>query len=105
MLCIQQALYKCKSPNQYAKYCKTRSKSSVYSLEETEEDVYLGIVNVDSIHEELPSTESVTINNVQVTFKLDTGAQANIIPRNVFNTLQIFRNHLRSANVNLITHN
>ncbi|XP_065941318.1 retrovirus-related Pol polyprotein from transposon 297 [Magallana gigas] len=97
--------YKCKSPNHYAKYCKTGSKSSVHSLEETEEDLYLGTVSVDSIHEELPWTESVTINNVPVTFKLDTGAQANIIPRNVFNSLQISRKHLQSVNVNLITYN
>ncbi|XP_061170579.1 uncharacterized protein K02A2.6-like [Saccostrea echinata] len=93
--------YKCNNTGHYAKFCKT--KSTVHSLEETE-DLYLGIVSVDSVHE-APWTETVTINRIPVTFKLDTGAQANIIPRDVFNTLKISKNHLRSVNGNLITYN
>lgn len=38
-----------------------------------EEDLYFGIVSVDSIYEELLWIEFVIINNVLVIFKLDIG--------------------------------
>lgn len=47
----------------------------------------------------------MTIYNVPGTYKMDTGGQANKILRNVFNTLQIYQNYLRSGNVMLITYN
>ena len=75
----------------------------MHSVEEGR-DLFLGIVSVDSVQDS-PWTEKLTINNIPVTFKLDTGAQANIIPRNVFNTLQISQKNLQKVKVNLITYN
>lgn len=96
--------YKCKGRNHFAKYCNKTPKS-VHYVEEESHDLYLGIVNVDTIQEEVPWTETVNINKVPVTFKLDTGAQANIIPRNVFKELHISPKHLRKVKVNLYTYN
>ena len=99
-----QTCYECRGRHHFAQYCtRRRRKTNVHSVEEGR-DLFLGIVSVDSVQDS-PWTEKLTINNIPVTFKLDTGAQANIIPRNVFNTLQISQKNLQKVKVNLITYN
>ena len=99
-----QTCYECRGRHHFAQYCtRRRRKTNVHSVEEGR-DLFLGIVSVDSVQDS-PWTEKLTINNIPVTFKLDTGAQANIIPRNVFSTLQISQKNLQKVKVNLITYN
>ena len=62
-------------------YTRKRKKKTIAHSVEEGRDLFLGIVSVDtcSVQNSL-WTKKLTINNVPVTFKLKTGAQANIIP-------------------------
>ncbi|UYV85057.1 K02A2.6-like, partial [Cordylochernes scorpioides] len=68
----------CKKPNHFAKMCRNR----VHMLEERaeeEEEMCLQYLSLDSITG-LEWTKIILVENNSVNFKLDTGAQVNILP-------------------------
>ncbi|UYV67096.1 K02A2.6-like, partial [Cordylochernes scorpioides] len=68
----------CKKPNHFAKMCRNR----VHMLEgraEEEEEMCLQYLSLDSITG-LEWTKIILVENNSVNFKLDTGAQVNILP-------------------------
>ncbi|KAK2724332.1 hypothetical protein QYM36_000994, partial [Artemia franciscana] len=84
----------CKKPNHFARVC--RSNKNVNTIdEETEsfrealddqETIFLYAIDKGSGKDEAPVP--LTLNNqLSVNFKIDTGAQANVIPKNIFNKL------------------
>jgi hypothetical protein len=48
--------------------------------------------------------ESVTINQKSIMFKLDTGAQANIIPDKLFRSVSLPNSTLEKTGVKLVTY-
>lgn len=90
---------KCKKFNHYARVCKTKPQTqnrvrykNVHTVEEVDED-YDSELYVDTITAEEEDEESAYADiglgpqNRQLKFKLDTGAQASIIPATAFATL------------------
>jgi len=61
------------------------------------------IVTTETQNEKDKLTESLKINNKNVTFKLDTGAACNVIPNNVFKSLETQRK-LQKSTCHLITY-
>jgi hypothetical protein len=58
------------------------------SDEETE--LFIGTLHVNSVDNDKSDwTETLTINDHNIVFKLDTGAQANIIPKLIFDKLDL----------------
>jgi hypothetical protein len=58
---------------------------------------------VDSIQQSEDWKESVTINQKSVMFKLDTGAQANIISDKLFRSVSLANSTLEKTGVKLVT--
>ena len=89
---------KCKNRNHFASQCKTKSVHFVESdqvarrvVEEEQsdnesEELFIDQVQRDSHEQDWKA--SLLVNNNMVEFKLDTGAQANVIPSDVFNSLK-----------------
>ena len=86
--------HKCKNRNHFASQCLSKNVHLVESdqqprvepdIEEFEE-LFVGQVQKDGHDNEWTATLQVNDNKVQ--FKLDTGAQANVIPKHVFNSLK-----------------
>ncbi|XP_065568928.1 uncharacterized protein LOC136032586 [Artemia franciscana] len=86
----------CKKPNHLARVC--RSNKNVNTIdEETEsfreavddqETIFLYAIDKSSGKDE--ALVALTLNNqLSVNFKIDTGAQANVIPKNIFDKIQI----------------
>uniref|UniRef100_A0A8C4RHI8 Gypsy retrotransposon integrase-like protein 1 n=1 Tax=Erpetoichthys calabaricus TaxID=27687 RepID=A0A8C4RHI8_ERPCA len=80
---------KCGKNNHFARCCKSQVKpSQVHTVEETEvEEFYIdALTEVNGRRKEwiLP----VQVNNAIISFKLDTGAQVNIMPENEYRKLQ-----------------
>ncbi|XP_042147420.1 uncharacterized protein LOC121836559 [Ixodes scapularis] len=80
---------KCRKKNHFAVCCKTK-QSGVHDVEETSEassdfDV-LEILSTSSVHSvgNRDWTVNTTIEGKQVELKVDTGAQANLLPRTLF---------------------
>ena len=82
--------HKCKMPHHYAKFCKSKSKKNVHNLDENSsesdsENFYVGSINDKKT--EISDNEcfvTMDVNGNQVKFKIDTGAQCNIITKKVF---------------------
>ncbi|KAL9973467.1 hypothetical protein ACROYT_G019932 [Oculina patagonica] len=85
---------KCKNRNHVASQCLTKNVYLVESdqaaqpiVEDVElEELFIGQVQKDDHGQEWKA--SLQVNNNMVEFKLDTGAQANVIPSDVFNSLK-----------------
>ena len=87
---------KCSKPNHFAKVCRSRYNKSVHHI--NEEDQYSDdeSFNIDVIADgkDHPNTAYANItlqSNDVVRFKLDTGAQVNVIPLEIFEKLKIIR--------------
>lgn len=86
--------HKCGKNNHFSKVCRANTEKSsnykktktVNNIETEVDSLYIGMVSSDRRKNE-SWTESVTIGDVSVTFKLDTGADANVLPRSVYNKL------------------
>ena len=85
---------KCKNRNHFASQCLSKNVHFVESdqaaqpfvEDEQLEELFIGQVQKDDHKQEWKA--SLQVNNNLVEFKLDTGAQANVIPSDVFNSLK-----------------
>lgn len=97
----------CQKRNHFATCCLSKKKHArkVHTVElpESDEEFFIGSLHIDTIgiHE---WTETIVINNSHVTFQLDTGAQANILPKSTYDNLNITNNPLSETKVKLVTY-
>ena len=68
------------------------------------DELFIGTVRVDSIQQSEDWKESVAINQKSVMFKLDTGAQANIISEKLFRSVSLPNSTLDKTGVKLVTY-
>lgn len=90
---------KCKKLNHFAKVCRSKvynqkktGHREVHTVQETTNDsdpeLFIDIIAAGEDNEDSAFAEiQLGPNKVKLTFKLDTGAQANIVPANVFTKL------------------
>lgn len=68
-------------------------------------DLFIGTVQINRVNQDQSDwIETLTINDHHVDFKLDTGAQANIIPKQVFDKLKLNDQQLTKTRVKLVTY-
>lgn len=84
--------HKCKKMNHFQKYCKAKSYRNVHGLEEDscsdcEENYFVGSINKKTEIQEDACFTSFKIQGKTVKFKIDTGAQVNILPLSIFKKL------------------
>lgn len=80
--------HKCGKNNHFSKVCRANAEKissykktkTVNNIETEVDSLYIGMVCSDKCKNE-SWNESVAIGDVSVTFKLDTGADANVLPR------------------------
>ena len=61
------------------------------------DSLFIGEITVDSVHMS-PWTETMNINNQKITFKLDTGSEADILPYECFNLMSnttLHKSHIK----------
>ena len=83
----------CRKPNNFTKVCRSKNVSAIDeeneqtgATSEKDEKVFLCLINQDNVKDEAIVTLIIN-NQLPVGFKLDTGVQANIIPKSVFDQL------------------
>ncbi|VDI80510.1 Hypothetical predicted protein [Mytilus galloprovincialis] len=76
-----------------------------YDYYDSEDELFIGTVSVDSVQQCEEWKESMSINNKSVVFKLDTGAQANIISEKLFRKLSLPDNKItEKTSIKLVTY-
>ncbi|CAC5408403.1 unnamed protein product [Mytilus coruscus] len=85
--------HKCKKPNHYQKFCKSKFSKSVHGLDEYSscesdgENYFVGVVNRKTEIKENACFTSFKLQGKTVQFKIDTGAQVNILPLSIYKKL------------------
>ncbi|CAC5398679.1 unnamed protein product [Mytilus coruscus] len=85
--------HKCKKPNHYQKFCKSKFSKSVHGLDEYSscesdgENYFVGAVNRKTEIKENACFSSFKLQGKTVQFKIDTGAQVNILPLSIYKKL------------------
>ena len=92
-----KACSNCDELNHFAKVCKSNRKTVNLINQEAcrnkDDDIFIDTVNIiDSVNmdkgEDQPYVKLMVNGRARITFKIDTGAQANIIPERNFKTLK-----------------
>lgn len=82
--------HKCKKPIHYQKFCKSKFSKSVHGLDEYSscesdgENYFVGAVNRKTEIKENACFTSFKLQGKTVQFKIDTGAQVNILPLSIY---------------------
>lgn len=84
---------KCGKLNHYAKMCEPSyalHNKTVHDLSPEIDTLFIGTVNIDHLSSKKDNSWYADINAgyMSVKFKLDTGAETNVLPRTVFNSLK-----------------
>lgn len=85
--------HKCKKPNHYQKFCKSKFSKSVHGLDEYSscesdgENYFVGAVSRKTEIKENACFTSFKLQGKTVQFKIDTGAQVNILPLSIYKKL------------------
>ncbi|CAC5392126.1 unnamed protein product [Mytilus coruscus] len=101
--------HSCNKKNHFAKYCMSKQKKKIDAIQydynyDSEDELFIGTVSVDSIQQGEEWKESMSLNKQSVVFKLDTGAQANIISEKLFRKLSLPDNRTEKTNIKLVTY-
>lgn len=86
---------KCLKFNHFANQCRTKNINEVNNSEEN--TLFLGMINSEKDNEKIWEI-ILNINNKNINFKIDTGAQVNCIPINVFKMLNLESVLLKNRN-------
>ena len=86
------ACYRCGKQNHYARMCGTgqiQTRKTVHKLDAEIDALFIGTVNTEQPNAKTDKSwfSSITVNNTLVQFKLDTGAEANVLPFQVFKSM------------------
>ena len=90
-----QECHQCGKRNHFSKCCRSGSKG-IHSLSQgksevsSDEPMFIGAVDKESHNTEIQENECYTtldVHGLNIRFKLDTGAQTNILPLTVFNQI------------------
>ena len=99
---------KCGRRNHFARVCRSKTqakaKPKVHGIEqdssdEEESDMYVAVIENDTQAKDW--TASMSLNGCHITFKLDTGAQCNVISKNTYD--QISSRPLLKSKTKLVT--
>jgi len=85
--------YKCGRKNHFAKVCRThvtkKPHSNVYDIEQhssdTSDDMFIGMIQKNSKVTDWKVT--ISVNKQRTVFKMDTGAQCNVVSKHKYNRL------------------
>lgn len=86
-----QTCHECGKSNHYAKMCRSKNRNKKIHVVDSgsDTDSEFGIETVESTTERKKWSVVLNVENSPVKFKIDTGAQCNIIPRSVCDLLGI----------------
>ena len=104
-----QTCHKCSKLNHFAAVCKsTPSTPQAVHLVEENTDFFIGSLetSVDSVKEDHEDDWKVLlqVGEGHVEFKLDTGAQCNVLPKRMFKTLKLKDTSLKPSATRLISY-
>lgn len=96
----------CKRRNHFARWCRSIFVKTVDDEGGSEHEINkdldaLFIGEISSKQEQLSWQIPVVINNLRFIYKIDSGAQCNVMPVSQFNTLKLSKQILKPPNVNL----
>lgn len=79
----------CKKSNHFSSMCKPRNITTIsaHDVSDDQNEFYVGLVEEERNEMKYPWTEQININGRNVTFKIDTGAEIDVIPLNVIERL------------------
>ena len=109
---VGKTCYNCKGKNHFSKLCKSKkNRHNVHVVDKSldddssDSDLFLGVIGINSVTDD-EWMEDIVINSRTVRFKLDSGAQANIIPLETYDKLKLRRSQLdrQTKGVNLVTY-
>ena len=95
----------CGNKNHFAKMCRTRKKVNLLDSqqhESSEDEFFIGEVGAKEASDE-DWKATIELNRENIQFKIDTGAQANILPERVYNQMKS-PSTLKNTNVKLTTY-
>ncbi len=96
---------KCHKKNHYSKICFSQTDQTpknFHTLEQCDsEELFVGTLNIKGSSQSA-WFEQVSVDGHLTTFKLDTGAEANVLPLKTFQKLNIRNSPLRPTNTTLI---
>ena len=100
---------KCGANNHFARVCRSRNVNLVDEYEhepmdENFQSMFIGVVNNSSKDDEHGWKESVIVNNHPVTYKLDSGAQANTMSMTSFQSIKGNVKKISRSNVRLFSY-
>ena len=81
---------KCGKQNHYARMCRTgQTRKTVHEIDTELDGLFIGTVRLDQLQSRRDKSwfSSIKVDNMPVEFKLDTGAEANVLPLKVFNSM------------------
>ena len=94
---------KCGRRNHFAKVCRTKTSQPLYNYsiqKETPDDDDLFIGTLERAHQAKDWTVTILLNQQRTIFKIDTGAQCNVIPQ--WKYYQVCKDPLQPSSANLI---
>ena len=84
--------FNCDKSNHFTKVC--RAKKKIYAIEQDkthmvkDEPLFIGAVNSNKTKQNKEGFKTLRIQQQEITFKIDTGSQANILPYSMFKKLK-----------------
>jgi hypothetical protein len=94
--------FKCDKKNHFAKFCKSKKIHAVDKASTDDEPLFIGAVN--SIHNEENVFKTLSIEENEIKFKIDTGSQANIIPLPTFEKMKLKQTRLERPTAKLTSY-
>ena len=78
----------CGKWNHFASVCQSKAINNIETARQDEEstEFYVGTIE-GNINEDAEWTMPILTSGINVTYKLDTGAQVNILPQKMYHTL------------------
>lgn len=80
----------CSKLNHFSSMCKTRNVAAINANDDVSQDqseFYVNVIEEEQNAVSYPWTEKIKINGKDVTFKIDTGAEIDVLPMNVVERL------------------
>lgn len=87
------ACHKCGKQNHYAKMCgsgKAQQGKMVNNVNPEIDTLFIGTVNIDQLDPKVDRSwfSEINVDNMSVKLKLDTGAEANVLPLRIFKSIK-----------------